>query len=307
MRWLVNNECNINVGKSMPFEFSPAIAGGVAGAVCVPIILAILKKIPAFQIAIPDDPAKQLPELSKKYAKWEMFAIIPVFLSVAIFTYVYFKLFTLLIYIENLGNKASLYYLSPSDIFWFLPAFFLAIVTAALPCHLLYSFILKDRYEEYTLYCNLRYGYDGWKIFKKMTILIVIIILITLPFAINCYSKIGQNEMIFNPFFGLREKRYNYSQLCKIKKVLSFKAPNGNVVRRTFHDLTFSDGYIWSTKNSLYEIGEELENEIVKFVSDRSGKPIEIIDPYPIKKYNKPGAGEPAADVSVSLPFGVMN
>jgi hypothetical protein len=85
-----------------------------------------------------------------------------------------------------------------------------------------------------------------------------------------------------NRFFGFGEQRYKYEQIGELRRIRSFKAPNGNIVRRVHHEVEFSDGSIWSTRQNPFELSTELEKEIMEFIIKAdSSLEINSIDPFP--------------------------
>lgn len=267
----------------MAFELSPAITGGIAGGIAIPIVFKLIRKLPSFQVEAPTNPENIFPQLATKYTKWEQLSVIPIFIFTGVFTYLYCKLFIFLSNVAHLGVGESTYFLYPTTTLWFLPAFFLAIVTSAIPCHYLYSFLLRERYDEYTLYCNLRHGFDGWKFLKKMSLVLIVAIFIFFPFIVDWYTRVTPSKIGVNEFFGFGEKHYKYQDINEIRRLLSFKAPSGNIVRRIHHEIEFSDGFIWSSQRNPFELRPKQENEIIEYISVNGKKEINTIDPFPIK------------------------
>jgi hypothetical protein len=171
----------------------------------------------------------------------------------------------------------------PDEYFFALPALFIGILVGAIPTDLLYRLLLKERYAEYTLYGNLKTGFDGWRVVKFLALAIIIPSALLACLAMDCYARFTDDRMITNRFWGIGESARAYQQITRIRQVQSFKAPNGNIIERPFYVLHFNDGSIWSTKNQFYRFAEDSdldqqqrEAELIIFIAGKIRKEVEV-------------------------------
>jgi len=253
-------------------------------AIGVPLIFRFFAKL--FPYTPRDSTEQQLPfpKLQKKYAKWELAAVIPLFSFGFLSGYlIYIGLLWMLPYpVPQSGSNH--YVMLPDKAFFMLPALFLGIFAGGMLTDLLYRILLGKRYAEYTLYGNLKFGVDGWRVVKILALIIIIPSVLLTFLAMGCYARFTDDQIITNRFWGIGEESRFYKQISRIKSVQMIKAPNGNIVENPYHVLHFDDGSIWSTRNVFYRAGQDLnlsdqkEKEIIKFIAGKCNKEIETYD-----------------------------
>jgi len=79
--------------------------------------------------------------------------------------------------------------------------------------------------------------------------------------------------------FAFNERRYPLSDISRIERILSDKAPNGRIYRRNNYQVLFRDGYRWESRKSF--LAGKSEEKIAAILSDRTRIPITLINPYP--------------------------
>jgi hypothetical protein len=106
--------------------------------------------------------------LRKQYAKWEFFAVIPLFSYIGLIGYF---LGNLLIFLsENTQLKdSSLFHFYPNQFLWYGIAGIFAFGLVAMPMDITYRFLLRERYEEYLLYTNMKHRFDGRIIIRPLS------------------------------------------------------------------------------------------------------------------------------------------
>jgi len=253
-------------------------------AIGVPLGLYLLAKLFPFK---PDALPKQnvsFDVLRCKYAKWEAVALIPFFAFSGLGGYLIFRGLICVFHHSLPQSEENRYLMLPDQYFFMLPALFVGILLGAGPTDLLYRLLLKEKYAEYTLYGNLKAGFDGWKVAKFLSVLILIPSLILTVLAMDCYARFTGDQIITNRYWGLGEIAHNYNQIARIKSVRFIEAPSGKIVERPYHVVHFNDDSIWSTRNTFYRADRELkpsaekEKEIFAFVAEKCGKEIERYD-----------------------------
>ena len=81
----------------------------------------------------------------------------------------------------------------------------------------------------------------------------------------------------------LRSRLFRFDPASLVERIIeerSFKAPSGKIVRRNRYAIDFSDGYRWSSHRTITTLPEGDEEQFVAYISERSGIPIDIVDPH---------------------------
>jgi hypothetical protein len=245
---------------------------GIIGGLGTAIAFAIFRRVFPYRppAAVSHRP---LEELVKDYRKWELFAIVPFFLLVTALSILWYLGLRLIADWRLSTLKPNRFLLVPIPIIWALPAFFLGIISASLPLHLLYSALLEDRYEEYTLYCNLRIGFDSWKVFRWTALIFLIACGAGIGLVLNWYTRLTDDAIYVRHPLSFDEVRYPYSRVAAIAYVATFTAPNGNIVHRPYFAIRFDDGTTWTTRSGLRD--PQLNDwGLMEFVSKAARKPI---------------------------------
>jgi len=252
----------------------PALIGGLAAAVGVPVVFFLLAKImPARHT---EGVSYDIPfeELRKRYATWDRISTYAVIGFMAVLTCLLYLVFILLQSFCLSQLPPSAFVLSADHGLWLLPAFFLGLAGAAVPTHFLFSRMLGGRYREFLYYCNLRAGFDALRAYYWITFVIATPALLVIPLALDYYIRFAEDEIAISPFFSFGENRRPYSDVKEIRSVATFRAPNGNVVSNPYYQIVFEDGLIWSIRDGLQKKDTERDRAIMNFVSQRSGKSI---------------------------------
>jgi hypothetical protein len=217
-------------------------------------------------------------ELKRKFLKWEQLSLLPLFIFAGLFTIGWERLLSFFAGLSyaSLGDSVFLY--TPSPYYWWLPALFLGILTAAIPLTLLFKFLLGPDYGHYVLYGNLRVGFDSQKALRLMAVIIGPVALISSLLAMNCYTKFSDGEITINRFLGVGEIIYPYSRISAIKSVRYFKAPNGDIKERPYFSIEFDDGERWTTGDGLRDPDPETDRRLIEFVSGKRGKQLQEVD-----------------------------
>ncbi|MGC3968431.1 MAG: hypothetical protein QM775_13955 [Pirellulales bacterium] len=250
---------------------------GISGAVAaagVGIFMALMAKFVPYRPNPGQVSRLSLEELAKQYRKWELAALFPFFIFATLSTLLWWLLLRNLGGLVLSGLPESKFLLATPDAAWFLPAIFLGIVTAALPMHLLYSRLLGERYAEYNHYTNLRTGFDGFRIFRWMAIILVPLCLLAALIGLDWYTRVLDDRLIDNSPLSIGETEHRYADIAEIRAVATFRAPNGNIVQKPYFQVVFNDGFTWSTRNILNSWNADENREMIEFISRQADKPI---------------------------------
>lgn len=261
-------------------DVSPGIIGAISAAVAVPVVMGLIGKVRSLQPVVKSE--KSFEQLAKEYSKWEFFALIPFFIfwpSIGFLVWYFLDLVSKNI-VSNLGE--SVFVFPPTTAVWGLPAIFMSIFLSVVPMHFLYLSLLgKQRYSEYTEYGNIKHNMDSWKVLKYMAYICVPVCVVFSCLALGSYIRVTDSSFISNDMLSFGERSHDFDEIHSIELTKSFKAPNGNIVRRSYYAIKFEDGYVYDFDNSMSEIDFEKQQEIISFITKGSSDLVKVVDPYP--------------------------
>jgi len=260
----------------------PKVIGGALSTGIMAVIFYAFRNMPALRVQAPEDAAERLPELRKEFGKWTALAVV---------LYLLLALLTGLLFFESLrwfndlvheGRGQGEFYFRIATFVWAIPSLFLALAAGYIPCDLVMRWLLGSRYQDFMLYGKLSEGYDSAKVGKVLAVCVLVVVAVVLPFGFDYYTRIDESGMDINSLFSLGTQHRDFSEVAELRKVVSFKAPNGNIVRNQYYEIEFDDGKTWSFRNNIFEGGTKREEAVFVYLRDRTGLAIVLLDPYPL-------------------------
>lgn len=219
---------------------------------------------------------KTVQELRKKYLKFDfkqlgLFALITLGL-----VYILFKLFSVLVDFQLSFLSDITIIVKPYPIMILIISLFSGMLLASLTVFAISNRQLKNDWDEYLAYSNLKYKFNYVR-FSKYTIRIFALITVLLIISfLDWYSAFGQEEIKINGLLNLGTKTYNYSDINKIKEVERLKAPNGNIVNDPHFIIEFSDGEKWNSRYNGFADYHQ-DSEIIDLLTTKTNlEPIEL-------------------------------
>ena len=219
---------------------------------------------------------KTVEELRKKYLKFDlkqlgMFAILTVGL-----VYILFKLFSVLVDLRLSFLSDITIIVKPYSEMILIISLFSGMLLASLTMFTISKRQLKNDFDEYLAYSNLKYKFNYVKV-SKYTIRIFALITGLLIIAfLDWYSAFGQQEIKLNGLLSIGTKTYNYSDISKIKEVERLKAPNGNIVDDPHFIIEFTDGEKWNSRENGFANYDQ-DSDIIDLLTTKTNiAPIEL-------------------------------
>lgn len=206
--------------------------------------------------------------LQSKYQKWETFALVPLFIFLPLMTFLFGQLFSVLFDLTVEKEMDIIYNILPEKFIWYVPAGILSFGLIGFPMTATYKLILgEEKYQEYTLFTNIKHGFDGMKVFRPMAWIFGIVATIGV-FLLTDYSiKISDNKIMINRFMSLSSQTYSYNQINSIHFVEMVQDKNGGTSNPHYY-VKFADNSAWNTFNGLHD--ENRQREIIEFLSNKS-------------------------------------
>lgn len=219
---------------------------------------------------------KTIEELRKKYLKFDLKQIGLIALTTICLVYILFELFSVLIDLRLSLLTDTIIIVKPYPEMILIISLFSGILFASLTMFAISKRILKNDWDEYLAYSNLKYKFDYVKV-SKFTIRIFAFIngLLIIAF-LDWYSAFGQQEIKLNELLSLSTKTYKYSDIFKIKEVERVKAPNGNILDDPHFIIEFTDGKKWNSRDNGFA-NYIKDSKIINFLKPKTNlEPIKL-------------------------------
>jgi hypothetical protein len=216
-------------------------------------------------------------ELRAEYRWWEALSCLPYLAFVVAIGVLCFLGLQWMVdrHAQTLGPSRFL--LMPGPVFSALAAGALGLILASVPTHFLYKALLRDRYPEYTVYCNVKNGFDTWKIFAGMALLLFCVAGVVIAAEMSAYTRITDQAILIRGPLSLRARTHLLSEIESITAVAGVKNRRGEFVSDPYQVVRFKDGSTWSTRDGLQDHRSSQLPSLIAFLAQASGKPIEAV------------------------------
>jgi hypothetical protein len=260
---------------------SSGMVGGLAAAICVPVIFALLRKTQSYKYVGEAQVAND--ELTGRYRKWDLVARLLLIPLAGMSAYVFWLL---LCTIES--KRAALlgsadFVLTPIPIFFAIPALFAGILFAAMPLKVVLSRILgSEGYEQLLKYSDRRLGINSHRVTQHLVYVAVPLIVGSVMLAFQTYATAGTQGLTIHPYFAIHERYYGWADVNRVTLVRSFSAPNGSIRRdRPYYIVEMADGFQLNFHRTLLEIPIPDQRRLAAFVAEHAHRNVDVDDPHP--------------------------
>lgn len=240
------------------------------------IVMAVLSALFPYKPS-PGVRVRSLEELRGEYQWWEAVAGIPFIAFGFAIGGVSFLILRWIAEWNARGLDGSRFLLLPFPGYWWLPSVFLGLILAAVPMHFLYKTMLGDRYHEYTMYGNLKYGFDTWKIFYWMSAVLTFLMAVAVAAGLTAYTRVTDQAIVIRGPLSRHERTYSFDEIESIVAVAGTKKRNGEFVPEPYHAVRFKDGAMWTTRDGLQDSNSAQIVPLIEFLAKGSGRPIEQV------------------------------
>lgn len=248
--------------------FIEALAGTIGLWIALFVLRWFLR--PASRAAPPDEtPAP----LQARFKSWELYGSIVAVALMAPAGYAWFRYFVWLRErrMAEFAEAAFLY--RPDAVVMGIVAGFVGVVSAIFVAdHVMRTLLGKHAARAYRAYEDRKYrvNTDAASTFIYMAISVPALFL--LAAVVDHYAAFSDNEIVVDRFWGAAERRYEYADVERIVTAGQFVAPVRAKRDRWLFVIHFKDGRTW---NSTGAPSPKKLPELMEFVSERSGVPIE--------------------------------
>ncbi|SOD19804.1 hypothetical protein [Pedobacter xixiisoli] len=213
--------------------------------------------------------------LQKEYAIWEALAIVPFFIFMAAIIYSFGSFF---LWMNSSPEKSEdlIFSIVPNLYMWFVPATFLAFAVIIFPMTAIYRLILRDRYDEYLHYTNLKHGFDGMRIYRPIAWIFGLASIVSLFLMSDYKIEITEKQIVLNDFLTTEKKSYAFRQIKNIYYVENTISKDQKKISPYPHYyVKFIDGNYWNTMSSLND--DDQQNQIMKYLAQKSKNTIDTV------------------------------
>jgi hypothetical protein len=225
-------------------------------------------RIPASAAAIP------MAELARRWSRWEIGGTAAGFGAGVASVFAWFKLLGALAPRLTPIPADTRFLIPADDAFWMLPAIFLGIATAgAVMVAGTRAILGAERYEEFDAYGQRKVGFHSIAVLKWFSAIIVIVACLVIRAGVNHAVTVGDGGLTTPRRFGQGSAFHAFSSVKGIRAEEFFQAPSGELVRRPHYIVAFADGTDWTTRDGRAP-RPEADAAVIRFVSQRSGKPV---------------------------------
>lgn len=217
--------------------------------------------------------------LRNKYQKWDKLSLILVLILIPAIAYLIGLLFSTIFYSPENNDSEVIYHIGTSRLMWFMPALVLAFGFVKFPMTFIYKLILKQDYNEFILYSDLKTGADGMKIFNYMMwisgIGTIILMILLSDYSVNIYKE----KIILNDFLTFTNKTYSFSEIKSINYIQPLN-PNTGEPQTPSYFIRFKDNGHWDTSRGL-EDDNNRQEEIINYLSEKTKLTINLLKSNP--------------------------
>lgn len=204
-----------------------------------------------FQLIFPYRPPKNLDisvieQNKEKYNRLEKWAILWIFLSIGLIGFCVFIIGSQIR--ENFFSSEYEYIVTATDSFWVLPGIILGFGLIRIPMEFIYKLLLKEEYYLYTLYANMKHGFDGEKIWRPFEYIFTLSGIVMFILGLNWFVCIDKNDKIeINELFSLKTHTYNLSDISEITYFDKYVTKDGIEKDIKHYVIKMIDGYEWNS------------------------------------------------------------
>lgn len=214
--------------------------------VATPIIFFILQQLVPSKLPQTFDPF-EMQRKSERYDKFEAYALLIIFLSAIVIGY---SVYHLGLYISNsMLSERHIYIHQTPVAFWGFLGFVLGIGLLRLPMTLIYKAILKNEYELYLAYTNIKHGWDGLKVWRVIETILSSVGIILFILGTSWYVRIDTktDEIEFSKLLSITKYTCQVADITEIKHSPKVILSKDKVIKEVF-TINVDTTYTWDSK-----------------------------------------------------------
>jgi NADH:ubiquinone oxidoreductase subunit 5 (subunit L)/multisubunit Na+/H+ antiporter MnhA subunit len=214
--------------------------------------------------------------LRNKYQKWDILSGILLLILIPGMAYLIGLLFSTIFYSPENKVPGIIYHIATSRLMWFMPGLVLSFALIRFPMTFIYKLILKEDYDEFMLYSDLKTGADGVKILSYMMwisgIGAALLLILLSDYSVNIYK----DKIVLNDFLTFTDKTYSFSEIESINHIKPLN-PNTGEPEKPSYFIRFKDKGHWDTNRGLEDDNNKQE-EIINYLSEKTKLKINVLE-----------------------------
>jgi hypothetical protein len=248
----------------------PAILGFLAASVAVPLVMRFFSRVyPVDRGTLEHPPRLDLAEFRKTLREEKAVT----FVGAVVFSLIWWQcLWTAVRVLRKLPDDS--FVLVPRPYAWLIPGMGLGMITTGLVIGPVLRWRLGDRFADFVRHRDRLRGFDERKVARIVYSTVALLVAAVAILLADNYAYFSSSDIVINPFWSIRERRYQYSDVAWIGTAPEFVAPNRRPVRRREYVIRFKDGSSWSTLDDPSGLSMSRKNALAHFVSSLSGQGI---------------------------------
>ncbi len=164
---------------------------------------------------------------------------------------------------------------------WTFPALTLGLFLSAIIIPPVFKRLLGQRYPELEAYGNAVAGEKQIKAYNWLFGILPVAAMIMVVQIWNFHAFFGDRRIEIRELTDISTHAYLYSDVADIVTSLYTTAPNGDLVYGRDYQVEFGDGRKWGTHSNGYGLSDPQKQQIVLYVSNKSGKAIREVKALP--------------------------
>lgn len=216
------------------------------------------------------DTGESLAVLARRYRSWEAAGVGLMLLAVLL-------CWGLLIALTRFYPPAQpefVHRLTPHPFYWLALAFFLGNLVATGPTHLLYSWLLGERFAELRAYQTRKFGFDSGRWMLPFYLVFAPITGFLVALLLDWYVLIGAEGMVIDDIFSWDAAHYSYEDVMEIRAAERIEQRDGHMSEGWSFMVYFIDGSRWSSRSDPSGIDSARAQSLARYISEHSDLPV---------------------------------
>ncbi len=159
------------------------------------------------------------------------------------------------------------------EIYWFFPGMAFGVALSFYLTHWALGRFLGAKYDLLMLAYDQQYGVNSEKALRGMFWFCFVVGLAGVGLGYNWYAGVraDRQEIVINPFLGLREHPYPLRDITAVTYVDYYSAENGNQYHLPYYAFRFRDGYAWDTREGFRTVAYNGDSATVGYLLRQTG------------------------------------
>jgi hypothetical protein len=216
---------------------------------------------------------EQNPELAKGNNKYVFLSLFLFFIITPLLSIAWWFLLSKISELRFSAFNDIVYKIIPDSETWYVPAFFIGILTSYFPLTWITKFIFGNKVVEYNEFQKQMYPGTSKSFGRNLMIGFIILLATVIFILMDWYVFADSKEIAINSLFGIGQTTYSYNEIKSIRSSYQLKQSEWD---RPIYVIDFINGDRWSTRWIPDENAQQA-NDLVIYISKQSGVQIQPV------------------------------